>query len=54
MKTYAITTSWGGRGTVNYVIGQCENRQAAYEKAIKGFKWFALEPDINEIIECDY
>jgi len=49
MKTWGIETHWGDRGTVIYVIGQYSTKEDAYNAAIKGFKWFTANPDINNI-----
>jgi len=53
MKTWGIETHWGGRGTVIYVIGQYLTKEDAYNAAIKGFKWLAINPDINNIVVCN-
>jgi len=40
-------------GTTIYVIsGKYTNREEAFEGAKKGFKWFARNPNINDIVEC--
>ena len=47
MRIYAIETHWNG--TINYVIGECPNKLTAYLKAIREYKWFKVNPDINKI-----
>lgn len=51
MKTYAIQVHWNG--TINYMIGKCPNTITAYLKAIKEYKWFAVNPDIYKIKVID-
>ena len=49
MKNYGIETHWNG--TVYYNIGKCKDLKDAYEKAINDYKWFELNPNINNIKE---
>ena len=50
MKFYGIQTR-NCAGTIIYVIsGKYANREEAFEAAKKGFRWFALDPNINDIV----
>lgn len=51
MNTYGIETHYNG--TIIYHIGACRTIQEAYEKAKKGYRWFAVNPDINSIVITD-
>ena len=48
MKLYGIETHWNG--TQIFVVGRCRNKREAYLKALKDYRWFAVNPQINNIV----